>query len=290
MPLISAPAWLPFGLLGLAIASSGLATEHRERPAFLRYLWLVLLGLAAGFGLATGVLRPVALASIAALLAFAWLATRHGKAAVRLPFTLLTLLLALALAMHAVPGYDNPLLLKDVRLSADSAPYTMYANFDKGVVGLVLLVLFCLRATSWRDLGAALRSQALLLAGLPFAVLAAGWAMGFVHPDFKLPPFLPLFAIVNLLFVCVAEEAFFRGVIQGQLARYGDTLAVVVSGLLFGAAHLGGGWQFGVLASLAGLGYALLYARTRCIEISIAAHFLLNLTHFIVFTYPRAGG
>ena len=71
MHLISAPAWLPFGLLGLAIASTGLAAEHRERPAFLRYLWLVLLGLAAVAGLATGVLRPVALASIAALLAFA---------------------------------------------------------------------------------------------------------------------------------------------------------------------------------------------------------------------------
>ena len=289
MQMISVPAWLPFGLLGLAIASTGLATEHRERPASLRYLWLVMLGLSFGAALAAGVLQPIAGASIAALLAFSWLATRHGKAAVRVTFTLLTLLLALALAMHAVPGYDNPLLLKDVRLSADSAPYTMYANFDKGIVGLVLLVFFCLRASSWRDLGAALRSQALLLAGLLVVVLGAGWAMGFVHPDFKLSPFLPLFAIVNLLFVCVAEEAFFRGVIQGQLARYGNTLAVVISGLLFGAAHLGGGWQFGVLASLAGLAYALLYARTRRIEISIAAHFLLNLTHFIVFTYPRAG-
>lgn len=289
MHLISVPAWLPFGLLGLSIACTGLAASRDGRPAYLRHLWLVLLALATAAGLAAGVLRPIALASIAVFLTFAWLASRHGKAVVRVPFTLLTLLLALALAMHAVPGYDNPLLLKDVRLSADSAPYTMYANFDKGVVGLVLLVFFCLRASSWRDFGVALRSQALVLAGLLAVVLGAGWAIGFVHPDFKLSPLLPLFAIVNLLFVCVAEEAFFRGVIQGQLARYGDSLAVAVSGLLFGAAHLGGGWQFGVLASLAGLGYALLYARTRRIEIPIAAHFLLNLVHFVMFTYPRAG-
>jgi len=289
MHLISVPAWLPFGLLGLSIVSTGLAAANDQRPAYLRHLWLILLGLATGAGLAVGMLRPVALAGIAALLAFSWLATRHGKAAVRVPFTLLTLLLALALAMHAVPGYDNPLLLKDVRLSAASAPYTMYANFDKGVVGLVLLVFFCQRASSWRDFAAALKSQAIVLAALLIAVLGAGWATGFVHPDFKLSPYLPLFAVVNLLFVCVAEEAFFRGVIQGQLARFGDTLAVVVSGLLFGAAHLGGGWQFGVLASLAGLGYALLYSKTRRIEIPIAAHFLLNLTHFVVFTYPRAG-
>lgn len=287
--MISVPAWLPFGLLGLSIASSGLAATDGKRPAFLRHLWLVLLALATGAGLAAGVLRPIALGSIAALLAFAWLATRHGKAAVRALFTILALVLALALAMHAVPGYDNPLLLKDVRLSPHSAPYTLYANFDKGVVGLVLLVLLCRRASSWRDFAAASKSQALVFAGLLCGVLGTGWAIGFVHPDFKLSPFLPLFAVINLLFVCVAEEAFFRGVIQEQLARYSETIAVAVSGLLFGAAHLGGGWQFGVLASLAGLGYALLYSRTKRIEIPVVAHFLLNLVHFVAFTYPRTG-
>ncbi len=288
MQLISAPAWLPFGLLGLSIASSGLAAGPEQRPALLRHLWLVLLGLAAGAGLAAGVLRPVALASIAALPALAWLATRHGNAALRAVSTLLVLLLSFALALHAVPGYDNPLLLKDVRLSAQSAPYTMYANFDKGLAGLVLLVFFCRRAASWRDFAAAWRAQALAVTALLAAVLGAGWGLGFVLPDFKLSPYLPLFAVVNLLFVCVAEEAFFRGVIQEQLSRYGEIMAVAVSGLLFGAAHLGGGWQFGVLASVAGLGYALLYARTRRIEIPIAAHFLLNLVHFMAFTYPRA--
>ncbi len=288
MQLISAPAWLPFGLLGLSIASTGLAAAQKERVPFLRYLWLVLLGLAAGAGLAAGVLRPVAGASIAALLAFAWLAARHDKAVVRALFTLLTLLLAFALAVHAVPGYDNPLLLKDVLLSAGSAPFTMYANFDKGMVGLALLAFLCNRANSWRAFTAAWKSQAFVVAALLCGVLGLGWAMGFVHPDFKLSPFLPLFAIVNLLFVCVAEEAFFRGVIQGQIARYSETLAVTVSGLLFGAAHLGGGWQFAALASLAGLGYALLYSRTKLIEIPIAAHFLLNLAHFVAFTYPRA--
>ncbi|KQZ27650.1 CPBP family intramembrane glutamic endopeptidase [Duganella sp. Root1480D1] len=288
MQAIPALAWLPFGLLGLSIASTGMAAAPNGRPAFLRHLWLVLLGLAISAGLVAGVLRPIAGASIAALLAFSWLATRHGKTAVRVPFTLLTLLLAFALAVHAVPGYDNPLLLKDVRLSASSAPYTLYANFDKGVVGLVLLVFFCQRASSWLDLAKALRSQALAFAGLLCAVLGVGWAIGFVHPDFKLSPFLPLFAVINLLFVCVAEEAFFRGVIQGQLARFGDALAVAVAGLLFGAAHLAGGWQIAVLASVAGLGYALLYARTRRIEVPIAVHFLLNLVHFIAFTYPRA--
>lgn len=282
-----APSWLPFGLLGLSIASTGLAAAHEKRPAFLGHLWLVLLALATGAGFAAGVLQAIALASIGTLLAFAWLAGRHGKPAVRALFTLLTLLLGFALALHAVPGYDNPLLLKDVRLSANSAPFTMYANFDKGVAGLVLMAFLCRHASSLRDFAAAWKSQAFVLAALVSGVMGVAWVIGFVRPDFKLSPFLPLFAGVNLLFVCVAEEAFFRGVIQEQLSRYNDALAVAVSGLLFGAVHLGGGWQFAVLASLAGLGYALLYARTRRIEVPIAAHFLLNLVHFVGFTYPR---
>jgi len=287
MQLNFAPAWLPFGLLGLSIVSTGLASAQEKRPAFLGHLWLLLLLLAVGAGFAAGVLRASALASIGALLVFTWMANRHDRHALRVLSTLSALLLSLALAMHLVPGYDNPLLLKDVRLSAHSAPFTMYANFDKGVVGLVLMVFLCRRASTWRDFSAAFKSQALVLAALLCGVLGLGWAIGFVQPDFKLSPFLPLFAVVNLLFVCVAEEAFFRGVIQEQLARYGETMAVAVSGLLFGAAHLGGGWQFGMLASLAGLGYALLYSRTKRIEIPIAAHFLLNLVHFVAFTYPR---
>lgn len=289
MQLISAPAWLPFGLLGLSIASTGLASVRAKRPAFLGHLWLFLLVLAIGAGFAAGVLRATALASIGALLGLAWLASRHDKPALRVLSTWLAMLLSLALAMHLVPGYDNPLLMKDVRLSPSSAPFTMYANFDKGVVGLVLMVFLCRRSSSWRDFAAAWKSQAWVQGALLCSVLGLGWAFGFVHPDFKLSPYLPMFAIINLLFVCVAEEAFFRGVIQERLSAYGDTLAVAVSGLLFGVAHLGGGWQFGALAGLAGLGYAYLYYRTRRIEIPIAAHFLLNLVHFIAFTYPRAG-
>lgn len=289
MQAIPPLAWLPFSLLGLSIASTGLAATQAKRPVFLGHLWLVLLGLAIGAGFAAGTLFAPALASIGALLVFAWLANGHGKQAVRALSMLLTLLLAFALALHLVPGYDNPLLLKEVRLSANSAPFTMYANFDKGVVGLVLMAFLCRRATSWQEFAAAWKSQVLVLMALLVGVLGLGWAIGLIQPDFKLSPYLPQFAAVNLFFVCVAEEAFFRGVIQEQLSRYGNTMAVSVSGLLFGAAHLGGGWQFAALASLAGLGYALLYSRTRRIEIPIAAHFLLNLVHFVAFTYPRAG-
>jgi len=279
MQTISAPVWLAFGLLGLSIIS--LAWDKR-------YLCLGLCAAAVAAGMAGGALRPVALASIGALFLLAWLATNLGKPATRTVFTVLALALSLALAMHALPGYHNPLLLKNVQFSSHSAPFTMYANFDKGLIGLVLVFFFCQRAQSWKDYSSACWQQAPVLAVMLLAVFGLGWGLGFVKPDFKLSLYLPLFAVVNLLFVCVAEEAFFRGVIQEQLTRFGQPLAVAASALLFGLVHLGGGWKWALLASVAGLGYALLYARTRRVGIAVAAHFLVNLVHFIGFTYPQA--
>jgi uncharacterized protein len=43
-----------------------------------------------------------------------------------------------------------------------------------------------------------------------------------------------------------------------------------------------------LLAAAAGLGYAIAYQRTGRIEASMTAHFTLNATHFLLFTYPRS--
>jgi len=103
------------------------------------------------------------------------------------------------------------------------------------------------------------------------------------------------FLVANLLFTCVAEEAFFRGLIQERLMRLAETrrqpawnwIAIAVSTLLFGLAHAGGGATWLLVATIAGLGYALVYARTRSIEGAILVHFAVNAAHFIGFTYPR---
>ncbi|BBB58300.1 hypothetical protein UNDKW_0027 [Undibacterium sp. KW1] len=67
---------------------------------------------------------------------------------------------------------------------------------------------------------------------------------------------------MNLFLTCVAEEAFFRGLMQEAIYRLGNKpaygyLAIAVSAILFGGlAHLGGGTQYAALATVAGLGYA----------------------------------
>lgn len=58
---------------------------------------------------------------------------------------------------------------------------------------------------------------------------------------------------------------------------------------VFGLAHWGPGWQWVLLATLAGIGYGLAY-RYGGLAAAIATHFGLNLLHFGLFTYPMLAG
>jgi membrane protease YdiL (CAAX protease family) len=103
----------------------------------------------------------------------------------------------------------------------------------------------------------------------------------------------------NLVFVCVIEESFFRGILQTALIQWlrrlnrpsTDGWAVLGTSLLFGGAHWGGGLSFIMLATLAGLGYGLMYYFTRRLEYAVFLHFAVNAVHELVLAaVPGASG
>lgn len=108
----------------------------------------------------------------------------------------------------------------------------------------------------------------------------------------KLDPNIILWTLNNLFFVCTAEEAIFRGLIQNKLQQkfqqftYGAQAALVIAAALFGLAHFRGGISYILLSSLAGLFYGFAYQKTQRIEAAILVHFLVNLAHILLFTYP----
>lgn len=202
------------------------------------------------------------------------------------------LALSAALLLHAVPGFNNPKVLDGVRLSADALPYTKFLNFDKGVLGLFLLGLYAPERT-WRPSPpGAWAMAAPRFALMAMAVMAATLAAGYAHWDPKLPAWWPLWLTSMVFLTALPEEAVFRHVVQSGLASWlGSTerarwTALVASAVLFGLAHIGGGWVYVGLATLAGLGYGLVYAITGSIVAAIAAHSALNLLHLLLFTYP----
>jgi membrane protease YdiL (CAAX protease family) len=124
-------------------------------------------------------------------------------------------------------------------------------------------------------------------------MLPLALASHYVRIDPKLPPQTWLWALNNLFsFVCVAEESLFRGLIQGGLQNRAPNifpwkwLPLVVSSSLFGLNHYEGGSPYILLAAFAGTFHGYTYWKTNRIQSSIFVHFGLNLTHFLLFSYP----
>src|SRR5688572_13189300 len=168
-----------------------------------------------------------------ALLALALWRYRDSEAGwIRLASFGASVVLTLMLGMHLLPGFDNPLLVRDAVLSPDAAPYTLYFNFDKTIAGILLLCVgVSALPQSKQSPGSALRIAAPLLAANVLLVMLLSLALGYVswHPHWT--SFFWLWAVANLFLTCFSEEAFFRGFIQREVAMRmtGGTHASVVS-------------------------------------------------------------
>ncbi|MEV3807243.1 CPBP family intramembrane glutamic endopeptidase, partial [Aeromonas dhakensis] len=196
------------------------------------------------------------------------------------------LLWAVALMLHLIPGFTNLKVLDQVQAGPASVPFNMYLNLDKPLVFFGLLL-------AWPALlgpGGAIQWRRLALLLVPLAaLLIAAWQLGALKPEVGLPGWWWLFAINNLLFTCVAEEALFRGFLQQGIAeRSRRWLGVLVASLLFGAAHLAGGPLLVLFAALAGACYGLAFLLSGRLSVAIAIHFLFNFAHLALFTYPLA--
>lgn len=256
----------------------------------LPWMYLALLSIGYALALSYGQLGLLAAVSVALLLCAGFAVRQQKSPYARYLGHGLFVVLALALAMHWLPGFYNGRAIGPQRFTADAVPFSMYLNQDKPLIGFWLL-LACPWIVGRRSLRLSVQATALGL-GLS-AVLALGGAvlLGMVHWAPKWPDHAWLWTANNLLLVTIVEEALFRGYIQGGLSRrfkhlaQGDNLALLLASLLFGLVHAGAGWQWVLLSGLAGVGYGLAY-RFGGLGAAVATHFLLNLLHFALFTYP----
>jgi uncharacterized protein len=289
---------LPYVLLGVAVLTVWLPAARVAGHRILAWPLVFLASIASG--LVSGALAWPALVPLAPLAGLAALESRWRQIGAGLTWRrasagTLAGLLALALALHALPGFHNETLLAGVTLSPGAPPFTQYLSFDKGAAGLFLLA-YCPRSAFAVDV----RRWALITleAAVVTTVVVVGLALalGYVRVDPKLPPMGGWLLATNLLFTCTAEEAFFRGLLQAPLARalsgmrYRAALAVALSTALFVLAHAPLDAVRAVLIALTGLGAASAFALSRRIEPAILVHFAVNALHLLFFTYPRLQG
>lgn len=278
--------YIPFLLLLLAVIGLWLN----------RNLWIAALILAVGSGYVTGALQLPALLwmAILVLLALAFRTMRAlGSNAGQVITGLAFLFFSFACSMLLLPGFERTVIIPQTQLSPDAIPFSLGVGFPKVVTGILILGLINeVRIRGLAEASVIVRKTAPVLAVTALAVLAAVYVTGYVRFDPKWTLIFIPWAIANLFFTCMAEEAGFRAFLQQELGRIGSNakiaamLALIISAVLFGLAHLGGGWRFALAATVAGLGYGMAYLRTQRVEAAMAVHFSVNVLHFLFFTYP----
>lgn len=209
------------------------------------------------------------------------------------------------LGARRLPGFEPVVWAEGLRVSQNAGVFRISFHIDQGLAALVLVRAFAPRCHSLHEWQLTLKAALVPTVGTTVAVLLLGLAAGHVAWDPKWPEFTAIHLTKILLWTTTMEEAFFRCVLQMGIAlglakwmhpsgRWAQALwvAPLLAALPFGVAHLSGGWTYVALATAAGFGYGLAFAKTQRIEAAMLAHFTLNATHFMLFTYPgiKPGG
>lgn len=234
---------------------------------------------ALSVALIEGWLQPVGLAWVVTLVAVTYLFEQTVSGWRKWLSLGGVIALSLGLATHLLPGFSVIPL----------AEAEHYRNLDKACVAYVLLALLAPRIVDFSELRAAVAAGWPFFVAAPLVIFPLAALSGLIeNSPFAVPQHLWFWAWGNLLVTCVAEEVFFRGLLQRYLVQrwraksWGWIVALLLVALLFGLAHLGGGWAFMWLATLAGLFYGMAYHVSGRIEIAILLHFFINLLYLIL--------
>ncbi|MEX3071186.1 lysostaphin resistance A-like protein [Vibrio alginolyticus] len=276
--LLEATIWIWLPLL-LAIGAA--FTRHNK-------VMLFLLGVTLVSALVVKRIEPVAFITSLVVLGAAYqlpaiTQKQQGKALYLFGWGVVLIWCAV-LFLHLMPGFNNLKVLDKVVSGSQSLPFSMYLNLDKP------LAFFALLFANPKLLGEAKQvdfKRVLFIVVPLLALLPIASFLGALNVELSLPSWWWLFAINNLMITCAAEEALFRGVIQQSLSRrFNWKIGLAVASILFGFAHIAGGGLLVVFATLAGLGYGLVFHVTGRLWCAVLVHFLFNFVHLLFFTYP----
>ncbi len=248
----------------------------------------LLLLITAGLGFFFQLLNLYGLAFVVVLIIVLLNRNRIRNNAIFIP---IALIITSLLLLHKLPGFINYKLISETVISKNAIPFTMFLNFDKALAGIFILSFYNEFASGFKEWSKIFKG--VILIGIPTIILVVAVAVvtGYIVFEPKIVSFLPIWMVVNLLFVCVAEEAYFRRLIQGNLIKAinfksGALIAILVTSIIFGIGHIAGGLKYVIAATLAGIGYGYAYHKTKRIETGILVHFALNLVHICLLTYP----
>ncbi|MCP8899564.1 CPBP family intramembrane glutamic endopeptidase [Gilvimarinus xylanilyticus] len=236
----------------------------------------------AGAAFIAGALPMVCLLGIGALIVGLYgLQRLSGGAAIGL--WLFCLVAGFTVALYRPMEFDYPVIH-----FFSSLDFTLYLNVGKALAGLAVFIWLWRAHPSPKNmaLSCALASGAIVaVLGVAHWVFGVGWAI-------KWPDGIIWFALINAGATVLAEEAFFRLLLQNKLAsllplHYRPRLiAALVATLVFALAHAPPTHPSFLLFLWAGGLYAWVYAATGRFSMALLTHFGVNILHFTLLRYP----
>jgi membrane protease YdiL (CAAX protease family) len=241
----------------------------------------LMLGLTAFLGWKQSILDAPALLVIASIVvgwsAVEWLRNKNNK------YTYLVeglcVAIAVALVLHVIPGFHNPKVLDAVVVGPQSIPFSMYFNMDKAVVPFFLITCMPTLFVAKPLYKAGKVGWGILVLAIP-ALLLLAVALGGLRIEPHAPEWFAQFALANIFFVSLAEEALFRGYLQQRLSRIiHPVVALLIASVIFGLMHYSGGLLLIIFASLSGIIYGLAWMWSGKLWVATLFHFGLNCVH-----------
>jgi membrane protease YdiL (CAAX protease family) len=212
----------------------------------------------------------------------------------------LYVLIVLALGFRLLPGF-TPVPVLAVPGAGNLSMVIWFTPEKLLLLGLVPPLVLTpvtpvMPGSEWFGRDRPRRTVTLILGIILLALIPLALALDFARPGWVAGslPVLTYRLADHLVFTCVLEESFFRGIVQTALIRgFADRgwsqaapLGIIAASLFFGGAHVGGGPAFMLLATVAGLGYGVAYYLTGRIQDAVAVHFAVNAIHQLFLSAP----
>lgn len=261
-----------------------------------KWLWAIFLFIAYFLALYTHIATTASLIPIILLGICQYGLKKTMNSSIRFLLFSSAIFISISLFMHFLPGFANWKIVSDLIISKNSYPLSLWLNFDKPFIGLFVLAYLLPLIESKEKFGEVLKKVIPVLALMLFSLAIISCYLKTITFDPKIPSVFLIWAIQNLIFVSIPEEAFFRGFFQRELDQtlglkpLSSGCSIIITSILFTLLHIDWSPDFVAitLTFCISLFYGIIYRWTQAIEASIFCHFGFNTFHFLFFSYPFA--
>lgn len=282
----------PFSILAIIfiVLSIGATWVY---PKYYTFSPLVLLSY--GFAYMGGIVSFNSIYTVVVIVVCVILLQIDSKRFIHLFASMVLAIVGVFIMIHLIKGFYNIAVYKHLKLSTGTA-FNLYISYDKALLATILLgtiVPKVLTKEGFRNV---------LLVSIPCIAVSSCIILFYMKYsnlivfDPKFPfAFFP-WVLVQLFFVAIPEEVFFRGFLQREITKnlpnkLAPALAILTVSLLFSAIHFIfiPKIAYVCMMFIASVLYGSIYHFSKSIETSMITHFFVNIIHFIFFSYPMIG-